>query len=235
MTRREISMNRSWTTLATLIFLSAATVFSNAAYADDINFTFNHSCTIDTCPDGTPRNLTIPNMVGNPATDDTTISFANSLPITTGNLTFHTAGATSVYIEPDEYTAYFNAPGSPSTSSFTISGQVPGTGPGATLLSGYFLPGGVGTGFIYGSNYFDSPVYVTYANPALLNDLGMSGATPYGDGELHDSFSDNGPPDKYWQWSVSLDFTPSPEPSSLVLFGSGILGLAGLLRRRFLG
>jgi len=31
-----------------------------------------------------------------------------------------------------------------------------------------------------------------------------------------------------------LTFTPTPEPSSLLLFGSGILGMAGMLRRKLL-
>ena len=32
-----------------------------------------------------------------------------------------------------------------------------------------------------------------------------------------------------------IDGTATPEPSSIMLFGSGILGLAGVLRRRWIG
>lgn len=228
-------MNRSCTVLMTLM-LFAVTVFSGPAHAGDIDFTFNHSCSIDTCPDGTPRNLTIPSVVGQPATDTNYISMVNSLPVTGGNqgpygsLQFTSAPATSVYIQPDQYTAYFNGPPG---GTFTISGVVPGAN--GTLLSGYFLSGGTGNWWDYGSATFDSPVYVTYANPALLSDLGMPGASGHGYGALSDSFYDDGPPNQYWQWSVSLDYTPSPEPGSLLLFGSGVLGLGGLLRKRFLG
>jgi PEP-CTERM motif len=227
-------MNRSYRVLTTLMLFAVA-AFSNPAHAGDIDFTFNHSCSIDTCPDGTPRNLTIPDAAGYPATDTNYISMVNSIPVTGGNqaygsLQFSSAPASSVYVQFDQYSAYFNGP---PAGTFTISGSVPGaSGP---LLSGYFLPGGTGDWWDYGSSTFKSPVYITYANPTLLSDLGMPGASDHGYGELSDSFYDDGPPDQYWQWSVSLDFTPSPEPSSLLLFGSGVLGLGGLLRKRFLG
>ncbi len=35
--------------------------------------------------------------------------------------------------------------------------------------------------------------------------------------------------------SLTIDGTATPEPSSLMLFGSGVLGLAGVLRRRLMG
>jgi len=230
-------MNRTCTLRTVLTLLLAVPVFCAGALADDIDFAFNHSCTIDTCPDGTPRNLTIPAKLGKPATDDIYIAFVNGIPVTdggsgNGTLDFATAGATYVFLDgPDHTTAKFDKAG----GFFTITGEVPGLSSPTTLLSGYFLAGGVGQTEKPGSAYFNSPVYITSADPTLLSDLGMANATPYGDGFLSDSFNAEGSPDQYWTWNVSLDFTPSPEPSSLMLFGSGVLGFGALLRKRFFG
>jgi hypothetical protein len=44
-----------------------------------------------------------------------------------------------------------------------------------------------------------------------------------------------GGPYPFIDGTANLTFAPAPEPGSLLLFGSGILGLAGTLRRRLLG
>lgn len=230
-------MKRARTISVIFMFLLAVTALSIGAYAGNVDFTFSHSCSIDTCPDGTPRNLSIPAQLGKPATDNIYIAFVNGIPVTDGGsghgtLDFATAGATYIFLDgPDHTTAHFDAPG----GSFTITGEVPGLASPTTLLSGYFLTGGMGQTEKPGSAYFNSPVYITGADPTLLNDIGMPGATPYGYGYLSDSFFVDGFGADYWTWGVGVEFTPSPEPSSLLLFGSGVLGFAGLLRRRFLG
>ncbi len=74
--------------------------------------------------------------------------------------------------------------------------------------------------------------YVGDINPALLTALGLDPRFTHGVGTIYDyaagDFMD-------YDRRVTLTFTPSPEPGTLALFGSGIVGLAGLLRRRLRG
>jgi hypothetical protein len=35
-------------------------------------------------------------------------------------------------------------------------------------------------------------------------------------------------------WGIDVSANPTPEPSTLVMFGTGLLGLAGMLRRKFM-
>lgn len=64
--------------------------------------------------------------------------------------------------------------------------------------------------------------------------LGLNPAFTHGSGEVSDSISDDG--GQGYDTVVTITFTPTtPEPGSLLLFGSGIVGLAGVLRRKLMG
>ena len=70
------------------LFLCAAVPV--AAHAGDISFTYNNSCDASgSCS----SNLTVPGVVGTPASDNIAITFANGLAITRRTLTYISAGA----------------------------------------------------------------------------------------------------------------------------------------------
>ena len=126
---------------------------------------------------------------------------------------------------------------------------------GHTLFTWYDLPGGSGVliGSVFAVNgtlltintflpvgsAISTAEFISYQgsfqgvlNPDLLTDLGLPAGSGYGYGTISDSETFRG---QFTDYDMTITFTPAPEPGSLALFGSGIVGLAGVLRRRLKG
>jgi len=140
--------------------------------------------------------------------------------------------------------------------SLITSSTVASNGSGTPLLSGYFwgptdpnVLTDVGT--TSGPGDFDneiitvagSPVTYTLDNQGLAfllsngEDLQIFVAynkgTKINDVVITEDATD-GSASTYVSAATNLNITPSPEPGSLVLFGTGLIGFAGLLRRKYM-
>jgi hypothetical protein len=228
-TRRfNFSLLHLRTIVASLMLVLALALIPAMASAGTVTFSFADSC--HECDP--PGNLWTANAPGLSTVEygipiDTVTGGTGSYH-PSGQLTFTSAPATSLgssYDPPFTWSALYANPG----GSGTITD--PG-GFGWLLNIAYFQGDG-------SSGQYDKPggyawyqsSYVGDINPALLSALGLDPRFTHGYGTISDSGSGD-----YLEWdrSVTLTFTPSPEPGTLALFGSGIVGLAGMLRRKFL-
>jgi hypothetical protein len=176
--------------------------------ADTITFTFSGN--------SVHANST---LTGGPAT----LTGINSLTGSLGTVTF-TSGP---WTDDDGTGWYGYLPG----GSITIQG-------GQTLFAGTFSGPGEWSLILY--NSATGTAYVQYTgqvagnvNPALLALLGLPTDHPYLPGtitlilQFNQNSGGNGT-----LVSGNLQLTTTPEPGTMALFGSGLVGIAGMIRRR---
>lgn len=158
-----------------------------------------------------------------------------TLPIVGGDLDF-TTGPFSGFTATQWF--FGGGPG----SFITLTGAIPAIGINnpIVLLTGWF---GTATVIDFGPNnnfMITGAAFQDYKACPLLDYYFPQGAPPAFNGTLNVSFSAQGPPPGAFATASSLDIgagnlinTPVPVPASLLLMGSGLLGLAGFgLRRR---
>jgi hypothetical protein len=92
-----------------------------------------------------------------------------------------------------------------STGTFTITGPI-----NVALDNSQYLLFS-GTGIITLTGYSATPGTFSFSTTDSGSNYGSSGSSTYG---------------------FDINATPTPEPSSLLLFGTGLLGFAGILRRK---
>lgn len=170
--------------------------------------------------------------LGNPLTitalriqveDETTLQFADIASPTETVVTGAFLGGAGTLSNP-----WMFGPSTP--NSFTILGCVPPGGAGCSVVT--LFSGQMGDSTLYngaGGVLYDSSDVTGTIDPALLAYFGTTGNSFEG---ILDFTLIGQAPGTGKTASGDLLLSPVPEPTSIMLLGSGLLGLAGLLRRK---
>jgi hypothetical protein len=136
------------------------------------------------------------------------------------------------YIVPASPTVFTTPTSGPDVGLyFELTGvPVTATPGGSSSDTVDFLTAAAGTGF------YDDTSLLNVIGPTFFTDTLVAGVLTdpvftLGSGPLGSADDEN---NINYSWSVAAYTPPAPEPSSLVLLGTGVLGLFGAFRRRLL-
>jgi len=160
----------------------------------------------------------------------------NNVFLLPGTASINTGAASSYVAASGLLTAEFNA-GSGTEVVVNSANCVGGAHPGVCLL-GTLNDNGAYVALWHSTGSFQALFDVTYVSPFVTSLFGdpntwlPTGSDSFTTG--HNNFTNGHQTDTATLGQGGITFQTTPEPGTLALFGSGILGLAGLVRRKLL-